>query len=184
MGNAESAETGLDREEGKRLSELTHFTQEEIHRWFVRFDLLDKDRTGSVGAPYLLAIPDFKGNKFLPLIFRAMDEENVGKLTFERFVRALSAVSSRAPVEERKRFVFKVYDLDRDGQLSATELMSVFHILTSNSIHEGTLKSMCENTIASLDSDGDGLITYDEFKVLIGEADMDDKFTRDYLPTN
>ena len=42
------------------------------------------------------------------------DEDGGGDVDFQEFVSGLSAFSSKGNKEEKLRFAFKVYDIDRD----------------------------------------------------------------------
>lgn len=57
------------------------------------------------------------------------DEDGGGSVDFKEFINGLSAFSSKGNKDEKLRFVFKVYDIDRDGYISNGELFLVLKMM-------------------------------------------------------
>ena len=60
------------------------------------------------------------------------DEDGGGDVDFQEFVSGLSAFSSKGNKEEKLRFAFKVYDIDRDGYISNGELFIVLKMMVGS----------------------------------------------------
>ncbi|CAE6508597.1 unnamed protein product, partial [Rhizoctonia solani] len=88
------------------------------------------------------------------------------------FVGGLSAFSSRGGREEKLRFAFKVYDMDRDGYISNGELYLVLKMMVGNNLKDTQLQQIVDKTIMEADKDGDGKLSFEEFKTIM-EADKD-----------
>ena len=68
--------------------------------------------------------------------------------------------------EEKLKWIFDVFDKDRSGTISPDEIESLLGALFDISGHETSeyvLKEACKDVMESVDSDGDGEITKQEF---------------------
>ena len=99
------------------------------------------------------------------------DEDGGGDVDFQEFVSGLSAFSSKGNKEQKLRFAFKVYDIDRDGYISNGELFIVLKMMVGNNLKDQQLQQIVDKTIMEADLDGDGKISFEEFTHLVGNTD-------------
>lgn len=111
----------------------TGFNKTQIHRLFLRYEILDKDKKGYLVAEDLLEIPQVKFNPvsekiieaFLPKSRIDLDGKPVksGHITFSQFVRTFSvfrpirkADNPEAPnsKENKIRFLFNLIDSSKN----------------------------------------------------------------------
>lgn len=71
------------------------------------------------------------------------DEDGGGDVDFQEFVTGLSAFSSKGNKEEKLRFAFKVYDIDRDGYISNGELFIVLKMMVGSNLKDQQLQQVC-----------------------------------------
>ena len=71
------------------------------------------------------------------------DEDGGGDVDFQEFVSGLSAFSSKGNKEEKLRFAFKVYDIDRDGYISNGELFIVLKMMVGSNLKDMQLQQVC-----------------------------------------
>ena len=71
------------------------------------------------------------------------DEDGGGDVDFQEFVSGLSAFSSKGNKEQKLRFAFKVYDIDRDGYISNGELFIVLKMMVGSNLKDGQLQQVC-----------------------------------------
>ncbi len=69
--------------------------------------------------------------------------------------------------DKKLEFLFRIYDLDRDGYISNGELFQVLKMMTGKNLTDLQLQQIVDRTILYLDKDEDGRISYEEFKVLV-----------------
>lgn len=112
------------------LAGVTHLDEQDIRdleRVFcrlkstTRLDQLDMESLGTMLSP---PIPQ----SAVPGVFNAFDENRDGHIDFKELCCGVSA-ACRGPTVERSKFLFKVFDLDRDGRLSVAELNGMVDIL-------------------------------------------------------
>lgn len=99
------------------------------------------------------------------------DEDGGGDVDFQEFVSGLSAFSSKGNKEQKLRFAFKVYDIDRDGYISNGELFIVLKMMVGNNLKDQQLQQIVDKTIMEADTDGDGKISFEEFQAVVASTD-------------
>ena len=100
------------------------------------------------------------------------DEDGGGDVDFQEFVSGLSAFSSKGNKEEKLRFAFKVYDIDRDGYISNGELFIVLKMMVGSNLKDMQLQQIVDKTIMEADQDGDGKISFEEFTRMVENTDV------------
>lgn len=105
------------------------------------------------------------------------DEDGSGTVEFREFISGLSAFSGKSAKEEKLRFAFKVYDIDRDGYISNGELFLVLKMMVGNNLKDGQLQQIVDKTIMEADKDGDGKISFEEFTKMVEATDVSHAMT-------
>lgn len=105
------------------------------------------------------------------------DEDGGGDVDFQEFVTGLSAFSSKGNKEEKLRFAFRVYDIDRDGYISNGELFIVLKMMVGNNLKDIQLQQIVDKTIMEADQDGDGKISFEEFMHMVESTDVNMSMT-------
>ena len=72
------------------------------------------------------------------------DEDGGGTVDFQEFVSGLSAFSSKGNKEEKLKFAFKVYDIDRDGYISNGELFIVLKMMVGSNLKDQQLQQVSQ----------------------------------------
>jgi serine/threonine-protein phosphatase 2B regulatory subunit len=70
------------------------------------------------------------------------DEDGGGNVDFQEFINGLSAFSSKGNKEEKMRYAFKVYDIDRDGYISNGELFIVLKMMVGSNLKDQQLQQV------------------------------------------
>lgn len=84
----------------------------------------------------------------------------------------LSAFSSKGNKEQKLRFAFKVYDIDRDGYISNGELYIVLKMMVGSNLKDQQLQQIVDKTIMEADLDRDGKISFEEFAKMVENTDV------------
>ena len=101
---------------------------------------------------YLICNPDdpnsaetLRANSFpfYSSMIAIFDEDGGGDVDFQEFVSGLSAFSSKGNKEEKLKFAFKVYDIDRDGYISNGELFIVLKMMVGSNLKDMQLQQVC-----------------------------------------
>ena len=96
-------------------------------------------------------------------IYKHLDMDNNGFIEYEEFVRA--AVSKEKFMSDNVlRFAFRYFDKDNSGEITFDEIEEVFkkNIADKNKVHQGL-----EQIINEVDINGDGIISFEEFSIVM-----------------
>lgn len=154
-----------------------YFTEEETRRLYKRFIKLDKNNSGSIDREEFLAIPQIANNPLAQRMIAIFDEDGGGDVDFKEFMNGLSAFSSRGNKQEKMKFAFKVYDIDRDGYISNGELFLVLKMMVGNNLRDQQLQQIVDKSIMEADLDGDGKISFEEFMNIVEATDIGKQMT-------
>jgi serine/threonine-protein phosphatase 2B regulatory subunit len=133
---------------------------------------LDKNNSGSIDKDEFLSIPGIASNPLASRVIDIFDEDGGGDVDFKEFLLGLSAFSAKGNPIEKLKFAFKVYDMDRDGFISNGELFLVLKMMVGSNLKDAQLQQIVDKTIIEADKDGDGKLSFDEFRVLVENTDI------------
>ncbi|KAK8846860.1 calcineurin subunit B [Kwoniella newhampshirensis] len=163
------------------LEKNSNFSAPELMRLKKRFMKLDKDGSGSIDKDEFLQIPQIANNPLAHRMIAIFDEDGSGSVDFQEFVGGLSAFSSKGGRDEKLRFAFKVYDMDRDGFISNGELYLVLKQMVGNNLKDQQLQQIVDKTIMEADKDGDGKLSFEEFTNMVSSTDIVKQMTLEDL---
>ncbi|KAI9855271.1 MAG: Calcineurin subunit B [Vezdaea acicularis] len=150
----------------------SNFDKEEVDRLRKRFMKLDKDNSGTIEREEFLSLPQVSSNPLATRMIAIFDEDGGGDVDFKEFVSGLSAFSSKGNKEEKLKFAFKVYDIDRDNFISNGELFIVLKMMVGSNLKDQQLQQIVDKTIMEADLDGDGKISFEEFTKMVENTDV------------
>ncbi|CAN6465908.1 unnamed protein product [Victoria cruziana] len=169
--------------EGEKMSEVQSSAQvqkqgppprdakEEMERVFRRFDT-DGDGKISVAelGELLRAFGSDGSADEAARMMRDVDANGDGFIDMDEFAKINEAggearAEGGASEEQGLREAFALYDLDKDGLISAKEL----HRVLSRLGEKCSVKECCR-MIRSIDADGDGHVNFDEFKRMMSPS--------------
>eukprot|EP00697_Spironema_sp_BW2_P006710 gnl/Spiro4/20819_TR10136_c0_g1_i1.p1 gnl/Spiro4/20819_TR10136_c0_g1~~gnl/Spiro4/20819_TR10136_c0_g1_i1.p1 ORF type:complete len:196 (-),score=73.62 gnl/Spiro4/20819_TR10136_c0_g1_i1:94-630(-) len=169
--------TSLRPEEIDSMKEDCNFSQKEIRRLYKRFRKLDKDNSGTITTEEFMSIPELAMNPLVQRVISIFDQNRDDNVNFKEFISALSVFSSRGDKEEKLKFAFKIYDIDNDNFISNGELFQVLKMMVGNNLTDVQLQQIVDKTILEADLDRDGRISFDEFRNVLENTDLEAKMT-------
>ena len=153
----------------KEISSITNFSEQEVERLWRKFNSVSNSitRDNQISLDEFQKAIGLESKGFAERMFAAFDTDGSKEIDFREFVCGLSALSPRAQLQEKAKFCFNVYDLDRNGTIEKDELMEVLRLsLAENqgvSISSSQLNKIVLATYRKMDKNGDGVIDFDEF---------------------
>ena len=154
------------------------------------FQMIDKNRDGFITLDEINSFQDgVLGDKFGSIMGRAvkprelfsiLDQNNDGKVSYAEF---LAGATDKAQLlnEERLKMAFNVLDMDGNGMVSSQELRWRFTSGSNENIAQLNVnEDFWEKMVQDLDSDGDGNITYEEFRVNMAKVLESETFTKHF----
>ncbi|XP_039683274.1 calmodulin-2/4 isoform X2 [Medicago truncatula] len=94
----------------------------------------------------------------LQIMMNEVDTDRNGTIEFREFLNLMARKLKESEAEEEFKEAFRVFDKDKDGYISPSELRSVL-----STIGEKVTDEELEQMIKTADLDGDGLVDYQEF---------------------
>ncbi|CAH8392874.1 unnamed protein product [Eruca vesicaria subsp. sativa] len=129
------------------------------------FKLIDRDDDGVVSRKDLAALlsrlsPEPPSPEEVSMMLREVDDAE-GCISLEELASRVAGTSSGEVCIEKEemREVFEFFDADRDGRISAEELLRVFGVIGD----ERCTLEECVRMIATVDGNGDGFVRFDDF---------------------
>ena len=114
-----------------------------------------------------------KNSAFADRIFRVFDLNKDEVINFKEFVSGLSVFCSKGTVEEKLSLSFRLYDGDEDGYIDKSELMKMLRAIMFDNmlfkLSDDHIRALVDSTFSEADMDGDGRISYEEYKLLVNK---------------
>jgi len=191
MGNENSSlSPAIQRTSGFSVDELSR-----LEKRFRKLDA-DSDGSISIQEIFE-AIPKLKDNPLVQRVVEVFDADQSGGVDFKEFVLGLAQICAGSGALQHSReneksndsdddsvdvpcddsspdfltkkleFMFRIYDLDRDGFISNEELFKVLKMMTGDNLTDVQLQQIVNRTILYLDKNSDGKIGLEEFTQVI-----------------
>ncbi|KAJ4710067.1 Calcium-binding protein [Melia azedarach] len=136
---------------------------DELAQVFKRFDV---NGDGKISASELGSIMSSLGHaptdEELDKMMREIDSDGDGFIDYNEFVELNTKGVDSDEILENLKDAFSVYDIDGNGSITAEELYEVLR-----SLGDDCTIAECKKMISGVDSDGDGTIDFEEFKVMM-----------------
>ncbi|KAI5684373.1 hypothetical protein M9H77_05601 [Catharanthus roseus] len=133
------------------------------------FQKFDANGDGKISLSELGSILNALGSETPPdevqRIMTEIDTDGDGFIDFNEFQTFYFAGLGKEGNDKEIRDAFDLYDKDKNGKISASELHSVL-----KSLGEKCSLKDCRKMISSVDVDGDGCVNFEEFKKMMGAA--------------
>ncbi|KAF8311149.1 EF-hand [Clavulina sp. PMI_390] len=163
------------------MEKTTNFTAPELERLKRRFMKLDRDGNGTIDRDEFFQVQQIASNPLASRLMAIFDDDGGGTVDFHEFVGGLGAFSSKGNREDKLKFAFKVYDVDRDGFISNGELFVVLKMMVGNNLKDSQLQQIVDKTIMEADMDGDGKLSFEEFTAVVAKTDIAKQMTLEHL---
>jgi len=173
MGSVFSRQNNLSRRDLQELVNQTHFTEAEIQKLHAHF----KQISTSIRSDGVIDLAEFqqalglKNSVFAERLFNVFDKNKDEVINFREFVCGLSVFCSKGTLEEKLQLSFRIYDHDEDGYIDKGELMSMLRAIMGDNLifnlSESHMKALVDSTFNEADINGDGLISFLEYKELV-----------------
>jgi len=177
MGNVQGQ---LSPQEQKELVEAAQFNENDIRRLYKKFSILDINNNGQLDPHELFEIPELADNPLVNRVISIFDTNSDGKVSFVEFLVGLAKLAAGTDESQKVKFAFDIYDLNKDGFISNGELFSVMKMMVGNNLNDQQLQQLVDRTMLQADRDGDGLISFEDFKEMVSHIDIADKLKVDF----
>jgi calcium-dependent protein kinase len=151
-------------------------TKEELENLANTFKMIDINGNGQISKDELLEgykaiygdiMGEYEIEMEVDMLWDQVDVDGSGEIDYTEW--ALSTVNKEVLLtDKRLRQAFSLFDLDNSGFITAEELQEVLDPLTDTK----TSRAEWKKVIMDIDGNGDGQISFEEFKNLMREIIM------------
>ncbi|KAH8739664.1 hypothetical protein FG386_001221 [Cryptosporidium ryanae] len=167
--------SNISEQEKLDLIQAANFTRRDLIQIYSRFKALDTNQNGELDPHELFEMPEIADNPLVKRVISVFDTNKDGKVSFVEFVIGLARLAVGTDPEEKMKFAFDIYDVNGDGWISNGELFKVMKMMVGDNLEDQQLQQLVDRCIIQTDRDGDGLISYDEFRDVVSHLELDDK---------
>ncbi|KAL7097280.1 hypothetical protein ACP275_10G134600 [Erythranthe tilingii] len=114
-----------------------------------------------------MTVPEFAVNPLSQRLFRMLDG-----LNFKEFVAFLSSFSSRATMQQKVEFIFRVYDSDGNGKVTFNEMLDILRDLTGQYISEQQREKVLGHVLEEAGYTKDSLLVQTDFMKILGNSGL------------
>jgi len=158
------------------LAESTHFDLQTLRKLQLIFDDISESSIddGIIDASELTSAMGLDNDCLLArALFRIFDLTKTKKINFRTWIKTLSALSTKASMEEKIKFSFSLYDLNEDGSIDINELRILLAAAVRESVltlNEEQVQAVCDHTLRHVDRDKNGIVDYNEYREVVSKS--------------
>ncbi|XP_046849226.1 calcineurin B homologous protein 1-like isoform X1 [Xenia sp. Carnegie-2017] len=184
----------LQDEDIEQIKKETGFSEKQIKRLYVRFSHLDSRGCGLLSREDFGRIPELAINPLNERIidsfyFNSDENDEQEGCNFREFMKTLahfrrSSKKGHNPLntaEEKLKFIFRIYDLDNDGNITKVDLLKILEMMVGVSIGKDQLEQIAHRTIKDANGDIDDAINFEEFKKVMETEEIEKKMAVRFL---
>ena len=143
---------------------VTKMSKEELAEFREIFDLVDKDKGGSISRDELGELMDTLGirasKEEIDLMINEIDEDNNGEIDFEEFVAVMSRKVNANYTSEEVKSAFKAFEMD--GSSGYVTIDSLRKALMSYGTEKLSLQQ-ANDLLSQLEQDSQGRVNYIDY---------------------
>ncbi|XP_046849227.1 calcineurin B homologous protein 1-like isoform X2 [Xenia sp. Carnegie-2017] len=168
----------LQDEDIEQIKKETGFSEKQIKRLYVRFSHLDSRGCGLLSREDFGRIPELAINPLNERIidsfyFNSDENDEQEGCNFREFMKTLAHF--------RRSIIFRIYDLDNDGNITKVDLLKILEMMVGVSIGKDQLEQIAHRTIKDANGDIDDAINFEEFKKVMETEEIEKKMAVRFL---
>jgi len=166
------------------MAEKMQLSEEQLKEFKEAFSLFDAKGNGSISEQDLGVVMRSLGQnpteKEIESMIQEVDADGNGEIDFAEFVQMMKTQLQNRDINQELMEAFQVFDCNKNGRISPTELKTTMKNL-GQELTDDQLKLM----IREADCNGDGVIDFEEFKILVNNLEKSaDSPSRIFLNNN
>mmetsp|Transcript_17257 Transcript_17257/g.41560 ORF Transcript_17257/g.41560 Transcript_17257/m.41560 type:complete len:174 (-) Transcript_17257:36-557(-) len=158
---------------------IAHFSERDVKRLYNRFRALDADGNGQLDPSEILGVQEIAENPLVQRVISIFDVDQNGTVSFIEFLVGLARLAAGTDEEQKLRFAFEVYDVNRDGFISNGDLFQVMKMMVADNLENSQLQQLVDRTIRDSDKDYDGKLSFEEFQNAVRSIKVAEQLTID-----
>ncbi|XP_012234555.1 neuronal calcium sensor 1-like isoform X2 [Linepithema humile] len=151
------------------LTWRTGFSKDEIRRLYRAFKQLCPRgcaTTGDFRPAYAKLFPLGDPARYAQVVFNSFDKDGDGIVSFSDLLGAMATII-HGNVDEKLSWIFRFYDLNRDGCITRREMLAIisaiYEMVQDVQSIQPAVKSQVDKFFEKMDTNRDGVVTREEF---------------------
>jgi len=99
------------------------------------------------------------------------------RVNFRQFIKTLAIFRPETQIEAKLKFAFKIYDVNNEGFVTPNGLFKVMKMMVGNNLKDDQIREIADKTIKEADTDNDGKLSFEEFKVAVKDSGIESKLS-------
>lgn len=180
MGNQQAILSDIDIHE---LKDTTPFSDSDLKKLEQRYHALDTSPEATDGIPYdkMILLPELRGNELCPLVVAANLDGRSGRVYAKQFVQIFGILSPKANPEEKKEFLFELFNIYGANILTHDEMYRFFKTLFDRAFSDDHILALTYRALNNNSLKKKGEITKAEFVKLIPDHEVINRMTIELL---
>jgi Ca2+-binding EF-hand superfamily protein len=180
MGNQQAVLSDIDVQE---LKETTPFSDGDLKKLEQRYQTLDKSPEATDGIPYakMILLPELRGNELCPHVVAANLDGRSGCVYAKQFVQIFGILSPKAQPEEKKEFLFEIFNIYGANVLTHDEVFRMFKTLFDAAVSDDHILALTYRALNHKALKKKGEITKEEFIQLIPDHEIVNRMSVELL---
>eukprot|EP00639_Heterosigma_akashiwo_P029979 CAMPEP_0194665440 /NCGR_PEP_ID=MMETSP0295-20121207/2101_1 /TAXON_ID=39354 /ORGANISM="Heterosigma akashiwo, Strain CCMP2393" /LENGTH=262 /DNA_ID=CAMNT_0039547459 /DNA_START=151 /DNA_END=935 /DNA_ORIENTATION=+ len=133
--------------------------KKDVDAFYTVFREIDEDNSGHISLREFYRYFVLQQSDFMDAVFGLFDDDNSGEVDFTEFVTSLWNFCSYS-LNNLAVFAFSLFDVDGSNRLDMSEVRDLVSAVYGDRVKDN---ARVERVLNSLDADGDGEITIQEF---------------------
>lgn len=161
------------------IHSIATFTEKDITRLYQRFRALDTDGNGQLDPSEILGVAELSENPLVKRVVTVFDQDNSGTVSFIEFLVGLAKLAGGGSEDDKLKFAFAIYDVNKDGFISNGDLFEVMKMMVGDNLGDVQLQQLVDRQIILADKDGDGKLSFEEFKDAVHDKGVAEQLSID-----
>ncbi|XP_061192725.1 uncharacterized protein LOC133200926 [Saccostrea echinata] len=180
MGNQQAILSDLDIQE---LKESTPLSEGELKKLEQRYQTLDKSPEATDGIPYdkMVLLPELRGNELCSHVVAANLDGRSGRVYAKQFVQIFGILSPKANPDEKKEFLFEIFNIYGTNVLMHDEMYRIYKTLFDRTISDDHILALTYRALNHKALKKKGEITKEEFLQLIPDHEIVNRMSVELL---
>lgn len=180
MGNQQAILSDIDIHE---LKDTTPFSDSDLKTLEQRYHALDPSPDATDGIPYdkMILLPEFRGNELCPLVVAANLDGRSGRVYAKQFVQIFGILSPKANPEEKKEFLFELFNIYGANILTHDEMYRFFKTLLDRAFSDDHILALTYRALNNNSLKKKGEVTKAEFVKLIPDHEIINRMSIELL---
>ena len=160
----------------REINRIAQYSKTDILKLYRRFKELDLDGSGTLEPSELMQISKDEANPLMERVIEVFDTDGSASISFLEFLVGIGRLSAAATAEDKEKFLFEVYDVNKDGFISHSDLFKVMKMMVGTNLNDQQLQQLVDRAIRNADKEYNGRLSFEQFQTCVKSLKIAEQF--------